>query len=74
MPIHMSSLVKELKAGSWFFYKGTKKLHPARLKLKNTLAEDRVNILAIDDTAKGGLTQFWELFTVIPCAPKDFKR
>ena len=29
---------------------------------------------AVDDTAKGGLTQFWELFTVIPCAPKDFKR
>ena len=20
---------------------------------------------------KGGLTQFWKLFTVIPCAPKD---
>ena len=28
---------------------------------------------AIDDTAKGGLTIFWELFTVIPCTPKDFK-
>ena len=43
----------------------------------------------IDHTAKGGLTQFWELFTVrpfprisilnalpgyvIPCTPKDFK-
>ena len=27
----------------------------------------------MDDTAKGGLTQFWELLTVIPCAPKDFK-
>ena len=25
-------------------------------------------------TAKGGLILFWELFTVIPCAPKDFKR
>ena len=24
----------------------------------------------IDDYAKGGLTQFWELFTMIPCAPK----
>ena len=28
----------------------------------------------IDNTAKGGMTLFWELFTVIPCAPKDFKR
>ena len=27
----------------------------------------------MDDTAEGGLTQFWELFTVIPCASKDFK-
>ena len=25
---------------------------------------------AIDDTAKGGLTLFWELFTVILCALK----
>ena len=25
---------------------------------------------AIDDSAKGGLTQFWELFTMIPCAQK----
>ena len=24
--------------------------------------------------AKGGLTQFWELLTVILCVPKDFKR
>ena len=29
--------------------------------------------IAIDDTAKGGLTQFWEIFTVITCAPKDFR-
>ena len=29
---------------------------------------------SIDDNAKGGLTQFKELFTVIPCAPRDFKR
>ena len=28
----------------------------------------------IDDFAKGGLTQFGELFTVIPCARKDFTR
>ena len=28
----------------------------------------------IDDTAKGGLTQFWELFTAIPCALKHLKR
>ena len=25
-----------------------------------------------DDTAKGGLTQFYEFFTVILCALKDF--
>ena len=29
---------------------------------------------AIDDSAKGGLTQFWELFTMIPCARKYLKR
>ena len=28
----------------------------------------------IEDTAKGGLTIAGELFTVIPCAFKDFKR
>ena len=33
-----------------------------------------LNREGIDDTAKGGLSQFQELFTVIPCAPKDFKR
>ena len=27
-------------------------------------------VRSIDDSAKGGLTQFWELFTMIPCAPK----
>ena len=29
---------------------------------------------AMDNTSKGGLPRFWELFTVIPSAPKDFKR
>ena len=28
----------------------------------------------MDHTAKGGLTIFWELFTVIPCSPKHLKR
>ena len=28
----------------------------------------------IDDSAKGGLFLFWELFTMIPCALKYFKR
>ena len=28
----------------------------------------------IDNSDKGGLTQFRELFTVIPCERKDFKR
>ena len=27
----------------------------------------------MDDTIKGGLTLFSKLFTVIPCALKDFK-
>ena len=30
--------------------------------------------MIMDDTGKGGLTLFQELFTVIPCAPKDLKR
>ena len=30
--------------------------------------------LTIDDTDKGGLAQFWELFPMIPCAPKHLKR
>ena len=28
---------------------------------------------AVDDNTNGGLTQFGEFFTVIHCAPKDFK-
>ena len=28
----------------------------------------------IDDFAEGGLTKFWELFTVISCVPRDVKR
>ena len=27
----------------------------------------------IVDSAKGGPTQFWEIFTMIPCAPKYLK-
>ena len=27
----------------------------------------------IADSAEGGLTPFWELFTVVSCVPKDFK-
>ena len=27
-----------------------------------------------DESAKGGLTQFWERFTMIPCVPKYLKR
>ena len=30
-----------------------------------------IHTVSIDDSVKGGLTQFWELFTVIQCAPKD---
>ena len=33
----------------------------------------RLKVLKIDDSAKGGLTQFWELFTIIPWAIKIFK-
>ena len=28
----------------------------------------------INNSAKRGLTQFWELFTMIPCTPKYLKR
>ena len=28
----------------------------------------------MDDSDKRGLTQFWEIFTIILCTPKDFKR
>ena len=34
----------------------------------------RIGNATMDDTAKGGLAQFYELLTVIPCARKDFKR
>ena len=38
-------------------------------------SEWRINIAEKNrQFSKGGLTQFWELFTVIPCATKDFKR
>ena len=29
---------------------------------------------SIDDSAKGDLTQFWELITMIPCSLSDFNR
>ena len=32
------------------------------------------SMVSMDDTAKGGLALFYEIFTVIPCAPKDLKR
>ena len=35
---------------------------------------DQIFGLPIDDSTKGGLTQLRELFTVIPCARKEFKR
>ena len=44
---------------------------------KNTFAEFVQNdcqLTTIDDSAKGGLTQFWEIITVIPYAPKYLKR
>ena len=30
--------------------------------------------MTIDDTAKEGLPIYWEIFTMIPCAPKLLKR
>ena len=39
-----------------------------------TLLKVLVTYYGMDDTAKGGLAQFWELFTVIPCAPRHLKR
>ena len=40
--------------------------------IKVALTEGK--LFSIDDTAKGGLTKFQQLFTVTPCATKDFKR
>ena len=36
-------------------------------------SEGNLRIVTIDNAAKGGLTMFWELFTVIPCAPNHLK-
>ena len=36
-------------------------------------SQSNVRIVAIDDTAKAGLTMFCELFTKIPCAPSHLK-
>ena len=38
------------------------------------IGDHAFRVLIIDDYDKGGLTQFWELFTMIPCAPKYLKR
>ena len=47
-------------------------LHRVNLWMKqNIYTAEQV---PIDDSAEGGLTQFWELFTAIPCLPKDSKR
>ena len=35
---------------------------------------DDIENRSVDDTAEGGLTIFWELFTVIPFAPRNLKR
>ena len=31
----------------------------------------QTHLMIIDDTAKGGLTIFWKIFTVLPCASKQ---
>ena len=33
-----------------------------------------IDLSIMDDSSKGGLPKFGELFTMIPCMPKDFKR
>ena len=38
-----------------------------------TVKVSELNTVTMNDSAKEGLTQFWELFTVILCVPKDFK-
>ena len=43
------------------------------LRLNYFSHQKTVPLLPIDDSAKRGLTQFWELFTMIPCAPKYLK-
>ena len=37
-------------------------------------AKDRDFLRPMDDTAKRGSTQFQDVLTLIPCAPKDFER
>ena len=32
------------------------------------------NYFSINDAAKGGLAQYWDLLTVIPCAPRHLER
>ena len=52
------------------------KLNAQRFMVKILLSQKNpysINLCIIDDSAKGGLTQFWELITMIPCATKDFK-
>ena len=48
------------------------------VKLKTIPALEIIDLVfmlrSIDDSAKGGLIQFWELFTMIPCVPKYLKR
>ena len=45
--------------------------HDAVKAERGTFCQFDANIK--DDTAKGGLTQFKEFFTMTPFAPKDFK-
>ena len=35
--------------------------------------KQKTNPAEMNNSAEGGLTKFWELFTIIPCALRDFK-
>ena len=63
------------KAVICFLYNELKRLLLLLLQLEMKETDSVVAIVVpVDGTAKGGLPKFWELFTVIPCTPKDFER
>ena len=60
------------------FYRSQKNLERTTLDLHSNDFGDFIckheYLTQIDNSAKGHLTQFREFFTVIPCAPRHFKR
>ena len=42
-------------------------------KMSTKLSQTSFSGIKLDDTTEGGLTIFWEHFTMIPCEPKHLK-